>query len=274
MTHTKQKTNPLRLFILVILLCLSCVWFLWEKQKNTEQKIPEFNYKNLVTRIEEKGKQDTIAYIHDTFYKKKSDVSAQGLSDALRFLRTYQTKNDMDPEFGFLYAKLLRSSALSFKEKNPNRYQDLLATSVLNFYASALLVEAEVARCKDPLTQEKARSFLKNTYTLYRSHYNDLPKKYRESIRNTLSTSKYRGLTRPPNPIYCQNGARYMKKILETGQYAKTQKFTNKDTGVTVQMIESDIEPDYIPEADWKIIVENIYNKTIQDLSNPIKEEE
>ena len=43
---------------------------------------------------------------------------------------------------------------------------------------------------------------------------------------------------------------------------------------MTVQMIESDIEPDYILEADWKIIVEDIYNKTIQDLSNPVKEKE
>ena len=274
MTHTKQKTNPLRLFILVILLFLSCAWFLWERQKNTEQKTPEFNYKNLVAHIEEKGKQDTIVYIHDTFYKKDNDIPAQGLSDALRFLRTYQTQNDMDPEFGFLYAKLLRSSALSFKETNPNRYQDLLATAVLNFYASALLVEAEIARCKDPSAQEQARSFLENLYTFYYSHYGDLPRKYRESIRNTLSASKNHGLKRPPNPAHCKQGAKYMKKILETGQYTETEKFTNQDTGITVQMIESDIEPDYIPEADWKIIVEDIYNKTIQDLSNPVKEKE
>lgn len=275
MTTSKHIKKPLRLVILLILLALSSALLYWSKQQNTDISARKLSYTNLEYHLQEKGKSETLRHIQRSFYSKNDQVTPEEFSDTLKFLREYQSKNNMDPDYGFVYAQLLRSMAKAYKDKNPNRYQDLLATSVLNFYASALLVETEIARCKDTAAQEDARKSLQKEYDIYRPEYDDLSPKYRRSIRNTLLGSKYHSLNRSPNPQHCRRGAQYMKKILESKQYETTSETTNTKTGVTVKMIESDIEPDYISDEIWRNNVNTIYNNVIQDLSTkPVTKEE
>ena len=66
-----------------------------------------------------------------------------------------------------------------------------------------------------------------------------------------------------------------MKKILESKQYETTSETTNAETGITIRMIESDIEPDYISDEIWKNNVNTIYDNIVQDLSTkPVTKEE
>lgn len=232
--------------------------------KNKEPVITQDTLLEKLTHADQQGGAQALGnLIHTTSFSTPQD-----LSQTLKFLQDRHVQSDMNPQYGFLYADILRRAVSPLKDSKPQDYTSAVATSVLTFYASALMVESQIARCADPTAGQTAQKRLHDMYEQYRPLYNTLPQELQEHILKTLPHSMNMALRQPPQASICKDGQQYMRNVLASKDYTETHKTTSENGAATITVIESDHAPEYIKNADWHEIVQKIYTAKIASLSH------